>query len=230
MEASKDLDSLPILGKESSKSSKKAKMTQLVKKEKGSKVSASSDDIKMMPYPIVSVAKASEPSCAPSGRSAPISPSTLKGKEVQAQKHPPSIFESESRAIKRAREACEAVDLEVYDDINNRILLRMCVHDMMKVSFSFIYLSCLSFLIDYFVSIFSICIFQAVGQVLTVGSRLPLAESELEKAKTELARNVAHAKTIAGLKTERDDLRGQVKKLKIEVVEKDNLLMSSKES
>ena len=73
-----------------------------------------------------------------------------------------------------------------------------------------------------------------MGQVLTVGSRLPSAESELEKAKIELAdvlaRNVAHAKTIAGLKTERDDLRGQVKKLKTKVVEKDNLLMSSEES
>jgi hypothetical protein len=220
------------LGKEGSKSSKKVKTTQLVKREKGSKGFASSNDIKMMPPPVASVAKALEPSRAPSGRRAPVSPSSLKGKEVQAQEHPLTIFESKSRAIKCAREACEAVDLEVYDDVNNKNLLRMCVHDMMKVSFVFIYLSCLS--IDCFVSIFPVCTFQAVGQVLIVGLRLSSFELEVEKAKTELvdalARNVAHVKTIAGLKTERDDLRGQVKKLKTEVVEKDNLLMSSEES
>jgi hypothetical protein len=75
-----------------------------------------------------------------------------------------------------------------------------------------------------------ILISQAVGQVLTVGLKLSSSETELAKAKTGLARNVAHAKTIAGLKTERDDLRGQVKKLKTEVVENDNLLLLSEES
>lgn len=141
-----------------------------MKREKGSKGSASSDDIKMMPPPVASMAKAPESSRTPSGRRAPVSPSSSKGKEVQAQEHPLTIFESKSRAIKCAREACEAVDLEVYDDVNNKSLLRMCVHDMMKVSFLFIYLSCLS--IDCFVSIFPVCTFQAMGQVLTVGSRL----------------------------------------------------------
>ena len=75
-----------------------------------------------------------------------------------------------------------------------------------------------------------ILISQAVGQVLTVGSRLSSSETALAKAKTGLARNVAHAKTIASLKTERDDLRGQVKKLKTEVVENDNLLLLLEES
>ena len=69
-----------------------------------------------------------------------------------------------------------------------------------------------------------------MGQVLTVGLKLSSSEIELAKAKTRLARNVAHAKTIAGLKTERDDLRGQVKKLKTEVVENDNLLLLLEES
>uniref|UniRef100_A0A2N9H3F0 Transposase (putative) gypsy type domain-containing protein n=1 Tax=Fagus sylvatica TaxID=28930 RepID=A0A2N9H3F0_FAGSY len=118
----KDLDNLPVLGKEDSKILKKAKTTKLVKKEKGSKGSVSSDNNKMMPPPVISTAKAPKSSHAPS-----------------------------------------------------------------------------------------------VGQVLTVGLKLSSSETELAKAKTGLARNVAHAKTIAGLKTERDDLRGQVKKLKTEV-------------
>uniref|UniRef100_A0A2N9HFM4 Uncharacterized protein n=1 Tax=Fagus sylvatica TaxID=28930 RepID=A0A2N9HFM4_FAGSY len=108
----KDLDNLPVLGKEDSKILKKAKTTKLVKKEKGSKGSVSSDNNKMMPPPVISTAKAPKSSHAPS-----------------------------------------------------------------------------------------------VGQVLTVGLKLSSSETELAKAKTGLARNVAHAKTIAGLKTERDDLR-----------------------
>uniref|UniRef100_A0A2N9E2M7 Uncharacterized protein n=1 Tax=Fagus sylvatica TaxID=28930 RepID=A0A2N9E2M7_FAGSY len=89
---------------------------------------------------------------------------------------PPSINVSKSRAIKRAREACEPVDMEVYEDVNNISLLQMCIHDMMK----------------------------AIGQVLTVGSRLPTIETDLEKS--------------------------QVKKLKAEAVEKGDLLMASEES
>jgi cell division protein FtsB len=45
-----------------------------------------------------------------------------------------------------------------------------------------------------------------------------------------LARNIAHGKTIAGLRAERDDLKSQVKKLKAEAVEKGDLLMASEES
>ncbi len=59
-------------------------------------------------------------------------------------------------------------------------------------------------------------------------------ETDFEKAKIELidalAKNVAHGKTIVNLKAERDDLKNQVKKLRAEVVEKVNLLMSSEES
>ena len=79
-----DLDNLPVLGKEDSKILKKAKTTKMVKKEKGSKGSVSSDNNKMMPPPVISTAKAPKSSRAPSGRRAPISLTTLRGKEAQA--------------------------------------------------------------------------------------------------------------------------------------------------
>ena len=133
-----DLDNLPMMGKQDAKSSKKAKTTKLVKKEKGSKASVSSDEIKIMPPLTANAAKVPESSRAPSGHRVPVSPMTSKRKEVQTQEFPPSIFETQSRAIKHTREACESVDMEVYDDVNNKSLLCMCIHDMMKVIFLFI--------------------------------------------------------------------------------------------
>ncbi|GMY33893.1 hypothetical protein FCV25MIE_29135 [Fagus crenata] len=120
------------MGKQDAKSSKKAKTTKLVKKEKGSKASVSSDEIKIMPPLTTNAAKAPESSRAPSGHRVPVSPMTSERKEVQTQEFPPSMFKSQSRAIKHTREACESVDMEVYDDVNNKSLLCMCIHDMMK--------------------------------------------------------------------------------------------------
>uniref|UniRef100_A0A2N9J4X9 DUF1985 domain-containing protein n=1 Tax=Fagus sylvatica TaxID=28930 RepID=A0A2N9J4X9_FAGSY len=146
-----DLDNLPMMGKQDAKSSKKAKTTKLVKKEKGSKAPVSSDEIKIMPPLTANAAKAPESSRAPSGRRVPVS--SMTSEEERAS--PP-------------------------------------IH-----------------------------VFQVVGQVLIVGSRLPSMETDFEKAKIELidalAKNVAHEKTIVNLRAERDNLKNQVKKLRAEV-------------